>query len=106
MSTTSNDARKRMRRNTFLFSLAITIIVSTLLYFEQVAILFILATLALSIFLAVVGLADLRGNELALSEQKNAPEETTLTATDGKETSANKRQPRRTGQAIENVRGE
>lgn len=106
MSTTSNDARKRMRRNTFLYSLAVTAIVSTLLYLEQVAILFILSTLALSIFLAVVGLADLKGYEVALNKQMDEPAETTQSANKDERNDSNKRESNRANQAINNVRGE
>jgi len=48
------------RRSIALFWLAIvTIVLFTLLYFEQVAVLYILATLALVVLLLIVGFADL-----------------------------------------------
>ena len=48
------------RQSIALFWLAIvTIVLFTLLYFEQVAVLYILATLALVVLLLIVGFADL-----------------------------------------------
>ena len=48
------------RRSVALFWLAIVFIVLfTLIYFEQIAVLYILATLALAILLLIVGFADL-----------------------------------------------
>jgi hypothetical protein len=48
------------RRSIALFWLAIiSIVIFTLIYFEQVAILYILATLSLVVLLLIVGFADL-----------------------------------------------
>jgi hypothetical protein len=48
------------RRAIALFCLAIvSIVIFTLIYFEQIAILYILTTLALAVLLLIVGFADL-----------------------------------------------
>lgn len=50
------------RRTIALFCLAVvSIVVFTLIYFEQIAILYILTTLSLVVLLLVVGFADLEG---------------------------------------------
>lgn len=97
MNTTSGDARKRVRKKALLYLSTATIVVVALLYFEQIAALFVLATLALSAFLVVVAFADLKGNDITLNKQINEFTETN---------DANKRQPNRGNQAVKNVRGE
>ena len=56
---TSVDDRKSRRRMTLLWVLVVTAIVITLLLLEQVALLYVLATLAVAGLLAVVALSDL-----------------------------------------------
>lgn len=53
--------RKKTRRNSLLMVLASIAVVITLLATEQVAILYVIATLAIAALLAVVAMADLRG---------------------------------------------
>ena len=51
---------KYSRRSIALFWLALfAIVVGTLIYFEQIAILYVLATLALVVLLLIVGFSDL-----------------------------------------------
>ena len=50
------------RRAIALFCLAVvSIIVFTLIYFEQIAVLYILTTISLAVLLLIVGFADLEG---------------------------------------------
>lgn len=55
------EARKQRRRMTLLWSLVTAIVVITLIYKEQVAILYILATVSVAVLLFVVAKADLAG---------------------------------------------
>lgn len=58
----SNRGRKTSRRSrTLLWVGAIALIVFLLIYFEQTAILYVLATLGLSALLLIVAFADLKG---------------------------------------------
>ena len=55
------EARKRRRRLTLLWCAAATALVIGLIYKEQIALLYILATVGVTILLVVVALADLHG---------------------------------------------
>lgn len=58
----SNRGRKKAsRRGTLLWIAAITLIIFLLIYFEQAAILYVLATLGLTALLLVVAFSDLKG---------------------------------------------
>lgn len=59
----SNKA-KRARGFTYLWILALAVSVFLLIYFEQTSLLYILATLGVTILLVVVALADLGRSEL------------------------------------------
>lgn len=58
----SNRGRKRAGRGrTLLWISSITLIIFLLIYFEQTAILYVLATLGLTALLLIVAFSDLRG---------------------------------------------
>jgi hypothetical protein len=57
----ADGARKRRRRNSLLLSAAAIAIIVVLLVMEQVALLYLIATLGVVALLLVVGFADLRG---------------------------------------------
>lgn len=74
MSRNVNRAASRPRRKSrtsLLISLAVVILIIMLLWLEQVALLYVLATLSVAGMLAVVALADLRGERR--SEATPAP---------------------------------
>ncbi|HEY0077548.1 MAG TPA: hypothetical protein VGB73_02805 [Pyrinomonadaceae bacterium] len=54
-------AQKRRRRMTFLWILAVSAVIITLLVLEQVAVLYVLATLSVTVLLVIVAWADLEG---------------------------------------------
>ncbi|HEV7857389.1 MAG TPA: hypothetical protein VGO91_01950 [Pyrinomonadaceae bacterium] len=58
-----STGRRSRRLNTFLWVGALTVITIALIYFEQTAILYILATLGVTALLGVVAVADLRGTD-------------------------------------------
>jgi|GEM_PF-1851286 len=60
-ATASAGRRKKGRRTSVLLVLASVVIVVVLLATEQVAVLYVLATLGVAALLAVVALSDLRG---------------------------------------------
>lgn len=60
----SNKAR-RARSFTYLWILALAVSVFLLIYFEQTSLLYILATLGVTVLLVVVALADLGSSELS-----------------------------------------
>lgn len=60
--TTRGGARKNNRRLiTFVWIAVLTALIITLLYFEQTAILYLMATLGITVLLVIVALADLSG---------------------------------------------
>ena len=60
----SNKAR-RSRGFTYLWILALAVSIFLLIYFEQTSLLYVLATLGVTILLVVVALADLGRSELS-----------------------------------------
>ncbi len=54
-------ARRKSRRKSLLWIVAVALVVIVLLVMEQVALLYVLATLSVAALLAVVAFADLRG---------------------------------------------
>jgi hypothetical protein len=60
----ANKAR-RARGFTYLWILALAVSVFLLIYFEQTSLLYILATLGVTVLLVVVALADLGSSELS-----------------------------------------
>ena len=59
---------KRGRRNTLLWILGMTVIVVALLYWERIALLYVLATLGLTALMIIVALADLGGSKKIVGE--------------------------------------
>lgn len=60
---TIRGARSNRRLITFLWIAGLAALIISLIVFEQTAILYVLATLGITVLLAVVGLADLSGAE-------------------------------------------
>jgi hypothetical protein len=56
------------RRRTFTWTLGVATVVAALLYWEQVAFLYLLSTLAMCALLFVVGSSDLKGKDVELNE--------------------------------------
>lgn len=58
----TNSKKKFSRRTVALFwLLLVSVVIGTLIYFEQISALYVLATLALVALLLIVGFADLEG---------------------------------------------
>lgn len=74
MSQRINKAKLRKRRGfTYLWIFGLAILVFLLIYFEQTALLYILATLGLTVLLVIVAMADLGRGELS-AEAATIPE--------------------------------
>ena len=78
--------RRKRRLSTFLWVSVLTAVVITLLVTEQVALLYVLATLSVAGLLIVVALADLGGARRAVTEV--APLDDTAAVADGTATSS------------------
>jgi hypothetical protein len=61
--TLTRNAQRRRRTITYSWILALAVIIISLIYFEQTAILYILATLGVTVLLGVVALTDLTVGE-------------------------------------------
>jgi hypothetical protein len=57
----AEGTRKKRRRNSVLLSIAAVVVIIVLLAFEQIALLYLLATLGVAALLTVVAFADLHG---------------------------------------------
>ena len=70
-----NKKARRARGFTYLWILVLAVSTFLLIYFEQTSLLYILATLGVTILLVVVALADLGRSELSsdTSQMSNAP---------------------------------
>jgi len=70
-----NKKARRARGFTYLWILVLAVSIFLLIYFEQTSLLYILATLGVTILLVVVALADLGRSELSsdTSQIANAP---------------------------------
>ena len=68
----SNKNKKR-RSITYLWILCLAVLTFLLIYFEQTSLLYILATLGVTILLVVVALADLGRSELSSDAMSPAP---------------------------------
>ncbi len=62
------DARRRRRRMTVLWSAAAALLIILLLRYEQIALLYVLATLSVTALLIIVSLSDLSGARKASAE--------------------------------------
>src|ERR1051325_613585 len=60
--------RKKRRQMTSLWVVALVMVVITMLYLEQTALLYVLATLGVTILLVIVALADLSGAHRSVTE--------------------------------------
>jgi hypothetical protein len=69
----AESVRKKRRRNSILLSLAAIVVIVVLLVTEQVAILYLLATLGVAALLIVVAFADLHGAQTAAATVEPVP---------------------------------
>jgi hypothetical protein len=61
--------RRSRRRRTYIWALSGLAVVSSLIYWEQTALLFVLSTLAICVLLILVAFADLEGIDKELHKQ-------------------------------------
>ncbi|HEV2881709.1 MAG TPA: hypothetical protein VGX24_10565 [Pyrinomonadaceae bacterium] len=80
-TTTTAGARKSNRRMTLIWIAAAAAIIIGLIWTEQVALLYVLATLSVTALLMIVALADLGGTRQPLTEP--APNDDSAAAGDG-----------------------
>ena len=67
---------KKRRTVTYLWIFGLAVLVFLLIYFEQTALLYILATLGVTVLLVIVALADLGRGELSAETAPQIPEPT------------------------------
>jgi hypothetical protein len=81
-SRVAEGARKRRRRNSILISLAVATAIVLLLAFEQVALLYLLATVGVAVLLLIVAFADLHGATplTAATAQPSVPDDSAAIA--------------------------
>ena len=80
-SRASEGARKKKRRNSILLSAAVVAIIVALLAFEQVALLYLIATVGVAVLLLVVAFSDLHGaGTTAAAVQPSAPDDSAAIA--------------------------
>ena len=65
--TVERRRRRQWRGRTKLFALSALLLVSALIYWEQVALLYVASTVLISVVLLAAGLADLEGKDRNLS---------------------------------------
>jgi hypothetical protein len=70
---TADGARKKRRRNSILLSIAVVAAIIVLLALEQVALLYLLATLGVAALLSIVAFADLHGAQQQVAASAPAP---------------------------------
>ncbi|HYG11647.1 MAG TPA: hypothetical protein VD835_16995 [Pyrinomonadaceae bacterium] len=80
-TATTTGARKSNRRTTLLWIAAATAVIVALIWTEQVALLYVLATLSVTALLMIVAMADLGGSRRPLTEP--APNDDSAAAGDG-----------------------
>lgn len=79
----AEGSRRRSRRTSFILMAVSAIVVIALLVNEQVALLYILATVGIAVLLAVVALSDLQGSRQTTAQQQQAPFDDAATIGDG-----------------------
>jgi hypothetical protein len=80
-TATAAGGRKSKRRTTFIWIAAATVIIVALIWTEQVALLYVLATLSVTALLMIVAMADLGGARRPVTEP--APNDDSAAAADG-----------------------
>jgi hypothetical protein len=80
-SRAAEGARKRRRRNSILVSAAVAAVIVALLVLEQVALLYLLATVGVAVLLLIVAFADLHGAmPIAAAVQPSVPDDSAAIA--------------------------
>ena len=80
-SRAAEGARKKRRRNSILVSAAVAAVIVLLLAFEQIALLYLLATVGVAALLIVVAFADLHGaTPVAAAVQPTVPDDSAAIA--------------------------
>jgi fatty acid desaturase len=80
-SRVAEGTRKRRRRNSVLISVAVAAAIVLLLAFEQIALLYLLATVGVAVLLLIVAFADLHGaTPMAAAVQPAVPDDSAAIA--------------------------
>ena len=74
-SRAAEGARKKRRRNSILISIAVVVIIVALLAFEQVALLYLIATVSVAALLLIVALSDLHDATPAVAVEPATPDD-------------------------------
>lgn len=67
--------RRRLRRRTYIWALSWLAVVSALIYWEHTALLYVLATLAMTVLLIMVAFSDLEGRDRELHKHLESESE-------------------------------
>lgn len=79
----ADGARKRLRRNSLLVSAVAVVVIIALLMLEQIALLYLLATLGVAGLLLVVAFSDLQGAKQPATAAVPAPADDAAAIADG-----------------------
>lgn len=82
-SRATEGARKKKRRTSILISAAVVAIIVGLLVWEQVALLYLLATVGVAALLIIVAFADLHGSTPTAAEARPATPDDSAAIADG-----------------------
>lgn len=82
-SRAAEGARKKKRRNSILISVVVGAIIVGLLAWEQVALLYLLATVGVAVLLIIVAFADLHGATPTAAEARPAVPDDSAAIADG-----------------------
>ncbi len=82
-SRAAEGARKKRRRNSILVSAAVAAVIVVLLMLEQVALLYLLATVGVATLLIIVAFADLHGATPTAAEVQPATPDDSAAIADG-----------------------
>ncbi len=73
MSQRIRTKNKKSRALTYLWILALAVLVSLLIYFEQTALLYVFSTLGVTVLLVIVAMADLGRSEQSSGDTDQRP---------------------------------
>lgn len=79
-SRAAEGARKKRRRNSILISVVVVAVIVALLAFEQVALLYLLATVGVATLLLIVAFSDLHGSMSAAAAEPSTPDDSAAIA--------------------------
>lgn len=82
-SRAAEGSRKKRRRNSILVSVVVVAVIVGLLMWEQVALLYLLATVGVAVLLIIVAFSDLHGSSPTAAEARPATPDDSAAIADG-----------------------